>query len=163
MKATLKEIKNLINNQTFLIEDQKEGEQVTPCMDVHKSKIQSDGSLDKLKLRIIVGGELQNKEMVGDTWSPTASMRNCKYFLADAAKYKARVYQLDFIVAFLQAKVKNRVFVKLDMRYAAYFPEYAHYFGRTLKLLESMYGMTNSGIMFADELTEWIIEEEFIQ
>ena len=30
MKATLKEIKYLINNKTFLIEDQKEGEPVTP-------------------------------------------------------------------------------------------------------------------------------------
>ena len=34
LKSTLKEIKNIINNPTFLIEDQKEGEPVTPCMDV---------------------------------------------------------------------------------------------------------------------------------
>ena len=34
LKATLKEIKDLINNQTLLIEDQNEGEPVTPCMDV---------------------------------------------------------------------------------------------------------------------------------
>ena len=94
-------------------------------MDVYKARIQSDRSLDKLKLRIVVRGDLQNKEMVGDTWSPTASRRNLKYFLADSAKHKARVHQLDFIGAFLQAKVKNRVFVKLDMRYAAYFPEYS--------------------------------------
>ena len=57
-KATLKEINNLINNQTFLIEDQNESEPVTPCMDVYKAKIQSDGSLDKLKLRIVVRGDL---------------------------------------------------------------------------------------------------------
>ena len=38
-KATLKEIKNLINNQTFMIEDPKDGEPVTPCMDVYKAKI----------------------------------------------------------------------------------------------------------------------------
>ena len=63
--------------------------------------------------------------MVGDTWSPTASMRTLEYFPADAAKHKSRVYQLCFIGAFLQASVKNRVFVKLDMRYAAYFPEYS--------------------------------------
>ena len=44
---------------------------------------------------------------------------------------------------------------KLDMRYAAYFPEYTQYFGRASKLLNSMYGMTNSGKLFADELTEW--------
>ena len=71
LKANIKEIKNLINNQTFLIQDQKEGEPVTPCMDVYKSKIQSDGSLDKLKLIIVVRGDFQNKEMIGDTWSPT--------------------------------------------------------------------------------------------
>ena len=61
LKATLKQIKNLINNQTFLIEDQNEGEPVTPCMDVYKAKIQSDGSIDKLKLIIVVRGYLQNK------------------------------------------------------------------------------------------------------
>ena len=38
LKATLKEIKNLINNQTFMIEDPKDGEPVTPCMDVYKAK-----------------------------------------------------------------------------------------------------------------------------
>ena len=50
LKATLKEIKDLINNQNFLIEDPEKYEPVTPCMDVYKSKIKYDGSLDKLKL-----------------------------------------------------------------------------------------------------------------
>ena len=72
LKATLKEIENLISNQIFMIEDPKDGEPVTPCMDVYKANIQSDGSLDKLKLRIVVRGGLQNKDMIGDTWSPTA-------------------------------------------------------------------------------------------
>ena len=49
-------------------------------------------------------------------------MRTLKYFLADAAKHKARVHQLDFIGAFLQAKFNNRVFVELESRYADYFP-----------------------------------------
>ena len=95
--------------------------------------------------------------MVGDTWSPTASMRTLKYFLADATKHKAIVHQLDFIGALLQAKVKNRVFIKLNIRYTDYFPEYAQYFGRSLILLKSMYVMTNSGKLFADELTEWLL------
>ena len=58
LNATLKEIKNLINNQTLLIENQNEGEAVTPCMDVYKAKIQFYGSIDKLKLRIVVRGDL---------------------------------------------------------------------------------------------------------
>ena len=67
-----------------MIEGPKDGEPVTPCMDVYKAKIQYDGSLDKLKLIIVVRGDLKNKEMVGDTWSPTVSMRALKYFLVDA-------------------------------------------------------------------------------
>ena len=59
LKATLKEIKNIINKQTFMIEEQKDGELVTICMDVYKAKIQSGGSLDKLKLRILVRGDFQ--------------------------------------------------------------------------------------------------------
>ena len=91
LKATLEEIKNLINNQNFLIEDKNEGEPVNPCMYVYKAKIQSDGSIDKLKLRIVVRGDLHNKEMVGDTWSPTSPMRTLKCFLAYESNYKARV------------------------------------------------------------------------
>ena len=71
LKATQNEIKNLI--------------------------MQSDGSLDELKSRIVIRGDMKKQELVGDTWSPTASMRNLKYFLADAAKNKARVRQLDCI------------------------------------------------------------------
>ena len=100
----------------------------------------------------MVRGDLHNKELVGYTWSPTASMSNSKYSLADATKHKARVHQFNFIGALLQAKIKNRVFVKLDSRYADYFTEYSNYFGRSLILLKSMYGMTNSGKLFADEL-----------
>ena len=85
-------------------------------------------------------------------------MRTLKYFLADSAKNKARFYQLDFIGEFLQVKVKNMVFFKLYSRYADYFPEYSNYFRRALKLLKSMYGMTSSGNLFSDELTEWLLE-----
>ena len=97
LKSTLKEIENLINNQNFLVEYLEKYEPVIPCMDVYKANIQSDGSLDKLKLRIVVRGGLQNRELVGDPWLPTSSMRTLKYLLADATEHKARVHQLDFI------------------------------------------------------------------
>ena len=42
IKATLKDINNLINNQTFLVEYPEKYEPVNPCMDFYKSNIQSD-------------------------------------------------------------------------------------------------------------------------
>ena len=80
-------------------------------------------------------------------------MRTLKYFLVDANKHKAIVHKLYFIGAFLQEKVKSRVFVRLDSRYAYYFPEYPSYFGRALRLLKSMYCMNNSWKLFADDST----------
>ena len=90
-------------------------------------------------------------------------MKTLKYFLVDASKHKTIVHQLDFIGAFFQAKVNNRLFVKLYIIYTDVFPEYAKCFGRTLRLLKSIYGMTNSGKLFSDKLTEWLLEAGFIQ
>ena len=66
-------------------------------MNVYKAKIQSDGTIDKLKSRIVVRGHLKTKEIIGDTWSPTASMRTLKYFPEDSSKHNLRVNQLGFI------------------------------------------------------------------
>ena len=65
--------------------------------------------------------------------------------------------------AFLKEKGKNRVSVKLDSRYAGYFPEQSNYSGRPLILLKFVYGMTNSGKLFSDGLTEWLLESGFIK
>ena len=40
------------------MDDPENGYPVTPSMDVYKAKIKSDGSLDKLKLRIVVREDL---------------------------------------------------------------------------------------------------------
>ena len=54
----MKKIKNLIKNQTFLVDEPEKGEPMTTCMDVYKAKIQSDVILDKFKLIIVVIGDL---------------------------------------------------------------------------------------------------------
>ena len=121
------------------MDDQEKGEPVIPFIDVYKAKMQSDGNLDKLNSRTVVRGDFQNKGMVGDTSSLTSSMRTLKFLLADTSNHKSRVYQLDFIEAFLKSNLKHRVFVKLDSRYGEYFPEYGNYFGRPLRKKQLIY------------------------
>ena len=77
----------------------------------------------------MVRGDLQEKYLIGDNWSLTATIITLNYLFVYPVKHKARVHQLYFIRAFLPEKIKNRVFVKLDSRYAPYFPEYSSYFG----------------------------------
>ena len=89
------------------MDDQDKGESVTPFMYFYKTIIQSDESLDKLKLIIVVIGNLQKKEMIGLKWYPTASTITLNYFLEDASKHKSRLHQLDFIGEFIQANNHN--------------------------------------------------------
>ena len=82
-KSNSEGYQNIINNQTFLVQYPEKGETVTTCMDVYKYKIQYDGSLDKIKLRVLVRTYLQNMELVVYTCLSTASMSTLEYFLAN--------------------------------------------------------------------------------
>ena len=53
-QKNLKEIKNLTNNNNFAVQDPEKGEPVSSWIYVYRETIQSDGSLDKIKLRILV-------------------------------------------------------------------------------------------------------------
>ena len=53
--------------------------------------------------------------------------------------------------------------MKLDSKYAEYFPKYSSFFGSASILMKYIYGMNNYGELFADELTEWLAEAGFIQ
>jgi hypothetical protein len=140
LKAMKKEIKTLVNSGTFAIDTLKAGEISTPVMETFKVKVRSDGSLDKLKMQLVLRGDLQDKNITEDKWSPSASFRSLKMFLAHAARLKARVKQLDFVGAFLQAKMRTRMFVTIPKIYAVLFPEYSQYCGIPVRLRMSMYG-----------------------
>jgi hypothetical protein len=113
LQSVRKELKTLVDINTFVHDTPQKVESVTPIMETFKVKILSDGSLDKLKTRMVVRGDLQSKTLSKDKWSPTASFRALKMFLAHASRIKARVKQLDFVGAFLQAKSRSRVFVSI--------------------------------------------------
>jgi hypothetical protein len=161
LKSVKKEIKTLVDCNTFLDDTMVPGEISTPVMDTYKVKIKSDGSLDKLKTRLVVRGDLQDKNITEDKWSPTASFRSLKMFLAHASRSKVRVKQLDFIGAFLQAKMRTRMFVTIPKIFGILFPEYARYTGKPMRLIMSMYGTTLCGKYWYLDLLDFLKEIEF--
>ena len=168
MKAWLasieSELRNLIvTNKTFIKEMPRAGERSIPTKLVCKAKSLADGTLDKLKARIVARGDLQKDNDWQDTWSACASIRTVKLFLAFAASLKRRVKHGDFVGAYLQAKVRGRFFVTLDKRYAQYFPDLADWFGRPLLLDKGIYGLTYSGKFWNEEFSEWLIGQGFVQ
>jgi hypothetical protein len=69
-----------------------------------------------------------------DTWSPNASARAVKLFIAIMTLANCITKGADFVGAYLQAHMVGRHFVKLPIEYAEFFPEYADYFGVPLLL-----------------------------
>jgi hypothetical protein len=82
-------------------------------------------------------------------------------FLAHAARLRARVKQLDFIGAFLQANTRSRIFVTIPAVFGNLFPEYKHFCGIPLRLARSMYGMTLSGKYWYLDLLEFLLSLNF--
>ena len=164
IEATVKEIKVIFDNNTFNTEDMPlPSEQVLPIKIVYKTKVNADGSLNKLKARVVVRGDLQKLRPGENTWSPTASMRLLKTFVASATQEGKEIKQVDFIAAFIQAQVRERVFVKLSEDIAIVCPEYAHLVGRPLRLARGLYGLSLSGKYWHVELQEYLIQKGFKQ
>jgi hypothetical protein len=97
-----KEQKHLIvTGKSFSIENPQGEEVCNPVLETNKIKHRSDRYLDKLKVRIVVHGDIQDKSNLEDKWSPTASFHGLKMCLAHACHLKVRVCQLDFIDIYL--------------------------------------------------------------
>ena len=122
--ALKKEVKVIVENNTFNTDDMPfPGEQILPIKQVYKTKLNANGTLNKLKARIVVRGDLQKLRPGENVWSPTASMRLLKTFVANAAQEGKEIKQVDFIAAYLQANVRESVFVKLGEDIATVCPE----------------------------------------
>jgi len=162
LKSVKQELKTLIDSGTFVSDTMKEGKVSTPIMEIFKVKIKSDGSVDKLKTRLVVRGDLQTAALSEDKWSPpTASFCSLKMFLAHAARLKARVKQLDFVEAFLQVNTRTRIFVTIPLIFGNLFPEFKIYCGTPVRLAKSIYGMTLSGKYWWLDLLEFLLSIGF--
>jgi len=81
-------LKMLVDSETFVKDTMMPGEISTPVMEIFKVQAKSDGSLNKLKTHFVVRGDLQDKNIIEDKWSLTASFRLLKMFLAHASHLK---------------------------------------------------------------------------
>ena len=157
--ATRKEIRNLVVDGTFDKDVIPEpDEPVIDIMETNKIKLDRHGNLDKLKVRMCVRGDIQNKLTpdMEDSHSPAAAFRMIRMFMGLAAQKGSSVHQDDIVGAFIQAKMHSRVLVILNKYYGVAFPEFADYCGKPLLLRKAMYGMTLSGQYWYQACRDWL-------
>ena len=151
LAALVKEFKGLVSNQTFSIEPMKDDDKIMDAMDVYKCKIAKDGTIDKLKCRIVCRGDTIPHDDI-DTWNPHGTFKELKIFLGECARLDMIPGQTDFTMAYLQCATKARVFVKIPSYWSKYIPEELRkYCGVPLRMLRCLYGYFSSGRTFWEE------------
>ena len=99
--AIYKEIKELFDSDIFSLSDRPlPTDEIVPIKLTLKTKLNSHGGMDKLKARVCLRGDMQEKGNI-NVWSPTSSTRILKRFIADAIYNGSKIYQLDFIQAII--------------------------------------------------------------
>jgi hypothetical protein len=161
IKAVCKEVKFLIENETFKRgETPNSSDEIIPAIFVFKAKFTSRGYLDKLKARCVTHGDLQKKSDPVNVWAPCVFARTFKVFVCQAVKHGQTIKQLDFIGAFCQGKMQRRLFIQLPSDYAKYFPEYKEFFEGAQLLGKSIYRTDFAHKVFSDDLREWLLNNE---
>jgi hypothetical protein len=127
-------------NKRKLRSHKSAGDPIIPVTVKFRVKLNSEGTADKLKARMAYRGDLQREANITDnTWCPVAGFRSLKFFLAMAAHFRTRVYQLDYVAAFLQSPAKGRKFTVLPEEWKDFMPELSEWFGVPLMLAKSLY------------------------
>ena len=135
------------------------GASVLPVKDVYKVKISSDGTIDKLKVRIAIRGDLDQDAIGENNWAPAITFIILKLFLAEAARLGLPVYQVDFVSAYLQSLMDRPVYVMFPAKWKDIMPEFSKWFGRPLLMVKSVYGVSNAGRLWAEELYGWLVND----
>ena len=133
------ELKGLFKAETFAIKEKPANAPVIPVTAKFRCKLKANGMVDKPKVRVCFRGDLQKDHIDGDTFTPIANFRELRRYLATAAAKGVRIYQLDFIGAFLQAYTKQITYTYLPKEWAYLVPEYAEYFGVPLLVVKALY------------------------
>jgi hypothetical protein len=138
----------------------------------YKEKFKPDGEFEKLKARLVAGGDMQDKSVFGDISSPTVS--SCATFLvAGIAAVQGRIFVVFAITgAYLNAKmVGPKVIMRLDPFLTAImialFPEW-RVFVRTdgssvTEVTQAIYGCIQSAKLWYEELCRLLTALGFVR
>ena len=122
-EAMIKEIDALKKNNTWSVVDLPSGKKVINSKWVYKVKYNSDGSIERHKVCLVIWGDEQVEGFnCNETFTPIAKMASARTFLATAATKGWALYQIDIHNAFLHGDLEEEVYMTMPPGFHTYNP-----------------------------------------
>ncbi|GKV25217.1 hypothetical protein SLEP1_g34687 [Rubroshorea leprosula] len=135
--AMQEELNMFEKNATWKLVDRPTNKNVLGVKWVYKVKLNSDGSLNKCKARLVVKGYSQLAGIdFTETFAPVARFDTIRLLFAMAAQKSWLIYQLDVKLAFLNGKLKEEIYVEQPDGYVKKGAEHKVYL-----LKKALYGL----------------------
>lgn len=173
IKAISAEIQQMVEMEVFhgvhkssLSEQEKRG--IILCHMFLKEKKGADGKFQKIKARLVAGGDRQDRSVYESISSPTASLTAVLIIAAIAARTKRITKSTDVTGAYLNARMGSvKVYMKIAGKLAMLLVQVAPQFGEFLaedgsiivKLDKAMYGCIESARLWYSLLTDTLVHE----
>jgi len=136
-----------------------------------KAKYKPDGTFDKLKARLVAGGDMQDRSIYDESEisSPTVSVTAVNAIAAIAAAEGRKVVTADVTGAYLHAQINRKVYMRVKPEItqilAQKYPMYVEYIwpdGTLVLLLQmAMYGCVESSKLWYENITGLLAKHDF--
>ncbi|KAL0411654.1 UNVERIFIED_CONTAM: Retrovirus-related Pol polyprotein from transposon RE1 [Sesamum latifolium] len=134
--AIAKKIVALESNGTWTIEDLPPGKHAIGCKWVYKIKYNSDGTIERFKVRLVILGNNQVEGIdFNETFAPVAKMVSVHTFLAVVVARGWALHQMDVHNAFLHSDLDEEVYMQLPPGFSISTP------GKICRLWKSLYSL----------------------
>jgi hypothetical protein len=158
-KAMALEWDQLVAKETFTIEDRalplSIKENIIGVQWVYKRKRFPDGTIRKLKARLVVRGDQQVYGVdYFDTYAPVVSWTTVRTLLTMSCVLGLETKQIDYTLAFCQATLERPIYVEMPQNYQIK--------GKVLMLKKSLYGLAVAPKLFFETLKEALEARGFV-
>lgn len=150
------EYKSLIDNNTWILVDKPNNQQLIDNKWVFKVKENPDGSIERYKARLVARGFSQRYGIdYEETFSPVVRFTSIRTILAIAAQKRMKVKQFDVKTAFLYGELEEDVYMQQPIG----FDDKS---GRVCKLQKSLYGLKQASRFWNIKFESFIKEFGFV-
>jgi hypothetical protein len=158
--ALLAEMKELIKKGTFKHEAPNACDPIIPVTSKYRVKLTPDGTIEKLEARNALGERQHTdpRHLVPYCW-----IQISQNVLAMASRYKQRIYQLDYVAAFLQADVIGRKFTILPTEWKTLFAnnkDVHQWLGVPVLFKKLLYGDRVANLAWDETQSQWLTSSE---